>query len=134
MVRLKGFSYQFIRYFIVAFIGYCFDFGTLIILHELLSVHYLIAASCGFVLGLVVVYILSSKYVFGESKIKSKSTEFGLFALIGVIGLGILNILMWVFTDIFLVNYIVSKVFATVFVYVWNFLARRSLYHDQPAN
>jgi putative flippase GtrA len=125
---------QFIRYFGVALVGYCFDFGALIILHELLSVHYLVAASCGFVLGLVVVYVLSSKYVFGESKIKSKSTEFGLFALIGIIGLGILNLLMWVFTDIFLVNYIVSKVIATVFVYVWNFLARRSLYHDQPAN
>lgn len=134
MQKLRRISVQFIRYFGVALVGYVFDFGTLILLHELLHVHYLIAATCGFIIGLIVLYILSNKYVFGESKIKSKSAEFGLFALIGLIGLAILNLLMWIFTDFFLINYIVSKIIATVFVYMWNFFARRSLYHDQVAS
>lgn len=134
MQKIRRISVQFIRYFGVALVGYVFDFGTLILLHELLHVHYLIAATCGFIIGLIVLYILSNKYVFGESKIKSKSAEFGLFALIGLIGLAILNLLMWIFTDYFLVNYIVSKIIATIFVYMWNFFARRSLYHDQVAS
>lgn len=134
MEELRKVSIQFMRYFGVALIGYIFDFGILILLHELLHVHYLIAGTCGFVIGLIIVYVLSSKYVFGESKIKSKSAEFGLFAIVGLVGLGILNVLMWIFTDFFLVNYIVSKIIATTFVYTWNFFARRSLYHDQIAN
>jgi putative flippase GtrA len=69
-------------------------------------------------------------FVFGESKIKSKSTEFIAFAVIGVIGLGLLNLLMWLFTDNLGINYIVSKLIATIFVYAWNFFARRSLYKD----
>ena len=121
---------QFARYFAAALVGYFFDFGTLIILHELFGVHYLIAASCGFTLGLIVVYILSNKYVFGETKIKSRTVEFGLFALIGLVGLGILNLLMWILTDYLSVMYLISKIIATVFVYIWNFFARRSLYSD----
>jgi putative flippase GtrA len=134
MKSMRNLSIQFARYFGVALVGYVFDFGTMILLHELLHIHYLIAATCGFIIGLIVVYFLSNKYVFGESKIKSKSAEFGLFALIGLVGLGILNVLMWVFTDYFLVNYIISKIIATMFVYIWNFFARRSLYHEQLAN
>lgn len=122
---------QFIRYFGAALVGFVFDFGTLILLHQLFGVHYLIAASCGFTLGLIVVFILSNRYVFGQSKIKSKSAEFGIFALIGLIGLGILNVLMWIFVDQIHINYIVSKIFATVFVYAWNFFARGALYHEK---
>lgn len=123
-------SAQFGRYLAAALVGYCFDFGTLILLHGVLHVNYLLATTCGFVFGLVVIYILSNLYVFGESKVKSRTAEFGLFAIIGIIGLGILDLLMWVFTGKLGVNYILSKVIATVFVYAWNFLARRSLYHS----
>jgi len=121
---------QFIRYFGVALVGYVFDFGSLILLREVLGAHYLVAASIGFIIGLIIVYFLSNRYVFGESKVKSKSLEFGIFALVGIIGLAILNLLMWVFTEQFGINYLLSKVIATVFVYMWNFFARRSLYHD----
>lgn len=121
---------QFIKYFGAALVGYGFDFGLLILLHELLDVHYLIAASCGFVAGLIVLYVISGRYVFGESKIKSRKLEFILFALIGLVGLGILNILMFCFTGLLGFSYLLSKILATVFVYIWNFFARRSLYHS----
>lgn len=130
MNKLHLISIQFARYFGVALIGYVFDFGTLILMHELFHVHYLLAAISGFIIGLAVVYVLSNKYVFGESKIKSKTAEFSFFALIGLIGLGILTLLMWVLTDQFQVNYLISKIVATTVVYAWNFLARRALYHD----
>lgn len=130
MGKCKPFILQFGRYFGAALGGYVVDFGTLIFLKEVFHLHYLFAASVSFVFGLIVVYILSNRYVFGESKIKSKSAELGLFALIGLAGLVTLNIFMWIFTDLFHLNYIVSKIVATVFVYLWNFLARRALYHN----
>lgn len=118
------------RYFGAALIGFGVDFGTLVALKELLGLHYLIAATGGFLAGLIVVFILSNRYVFGESKIKSNSVAFGLFTLIGLVGLLVLNVLMWFLTDMIHFNYIVSKVVATIFVYAWNFFARRTLYHN----
>lgn len=121
---------QFIKYFGTALIGYVFDFGSLIIAKEVFHIHYLISATIGFVLGLVVVYILSNRYVFGESKLNSKTHEIALFAVIGLVGLGLLNLLMWAMTSGLGVNYLLSKVLATIVVYGWNFFARRSLYHN----
>lgn len=121
---------QFIKYFGAAGVGYIADFLTLILLHELLYIHYLVAASLGFVVGLVVVFALSGKYVFSNPKLKSKTVEFLLFALIGVIGLLMLNCIMWLLTGLLGVSYIIAKIVATFFVYTWNFFARKSLYHD----
>lgn len=128
--RLTG---QFLRYLVVAFVGLGFDFGTLVLLREVAEVHYLIAAAGGFIAGLIVNYFLSAKYVFSNPKIKSHAMNFGLFGLIGLVGLGILSLLMWILTSGLGVNYIISKVLATVVVYMWNFFARRKLYHNEPA-
>lgn len=126
--NIKQLTVQFFRYFGVALVGYVFDFGSLIFLKQVLHVHYLLAATIGFIVGLAITYVLSNKYVFGESKLKSKKADFIAFALIGVAGLGMLNLLMWLLTGGFNVNYIVSKIAATVVVYLWNFFARRALY------
>lgn len=121
---------QFIKYFGVALVGYVVDFGSLVFFKEVLGFHYLVSASLGFTLGLIVVYLLSGRYVFGQSKITSKSKEFLLFAGIGLVGLVILNLLMWLMTGGFGINYIASKIGATVVVYMWNFFARRAMYHN----
>lgn len=127
---MKKLFIQFTKYFGVAGIGYVIDFGTMVLCKEVFHLHYLFSATIGFILGLIVVYILSSRYVFGESKLISRRKEFALFALIGVIGLGILNLLMWFLTSGLYVDYMLSKILATVVVYIWNFFARRALYHD----
>lgn len=121
---------QFIKYFSAALVGYVVDFGLLIFCTEVLHLHYILAAIIGFVAGLIVVYALSNMYVFGASKLKSRTTEFLIFAVIGIVGLFLLTALMWILTDLASINYIVSKILATVIVYAWNFFARKSLYHD----
>jgi len=127
---MKKLSIQFAKYFGVAGIGYTIDFGTMVLLKEVFHVHYLTSATIGFILGLVIVYALSSRYVFGASKLSSRRREFVLFALIGVVGLGILNLLMWLLTDSLHIDYMLSKILATIVVYMWNFFARRALYHN----
>lgn len=121
---------QFSRYFGVALFGLCFDFGTLILLKEIFNTYYLVAAAGGFIMGLVVVFFLSEKFVFTNPKIKSKTWNFIVFGLIGLIGLGLLSLLMWFFTGVLGIYYIASKIIATIFVYMWNFFARRSLYDN----
>ncbi len=118
------------RYFLGAGVGYLFDFGTLILLTQVFGVNYLISAMLGFALGLIVLFMISKRFVFSDSKVKSKSLEFGLFALIGLGGLSILTLLMWLLAGVGHINYIVSKILATTVVYTWNFFVRRSLYHN----
>lgn len=126
----KIFSLQSGKYIAAAAVGYVFDLGVLIFLHSFLDLNYSLAATGGFIIGLIIQYFLSNRYVFGESKL-GKKTELTSFAAIGVIGLIILNVLMFIFIDGLNVNYIIAKILATVFVYVWNFLARDALYHDE---
>lgn len=114
----------------VSAVGYIFDLSILIFLHDYAHLHYIIATTGGFIVGLVIQYILSDKFVFGTSKLDSKTGEISAFAGIGVIGLIILNICMWLFISVIGLNYIVAKIIATIFVYIWNFLARKSLYHN----
>lgn len=73
---MKKLSIQFVKYFGVACIGYLVDFGSMIAAKEILHLRYLISATIGFILGLIVVYILNGRYVFGESKIASRKKEF----------------------------------------------------------
>jgi putative flippase GtrA len=122
---------QLIRYFGVALIGLAIDFSTVIFAKEVLNLHYLVAVCCGFILGLIVIYVLSNLVVFGKPK-SSARTAFLLFGLIGLVGLGILNLLMWLLTGQLGVNYIIAKVVATIFVFSWNFIARRALYDNSP--
>lgn len=121
---------QFIRYAFVAGIGLVADFGTVIFTKQVLGFHYLIAAVCGFTVGLVITYILSNKAVFGAPK-GDRRKLFILFALVGIVGLGILSVLMWILTGGLGINYIFSKALATIAVFLWNFFARKSLYKDQ---
>ncbi|WP_317194354.1 GtrA family protein [Bacteroides faecis] len=63
--------------------------------------------------------------MFRSSKIKNKKIEFILFGLIGVIGLGLNNVLLYFFTDLIGLYYMLSKLITAVLVYAWNFLGRR---------
>ena len=120
---------QLIRYAFVAGVGLAADFITVIFTKQILGFYYLLATTCGFMLGLIITYILSNKVVFGEPK-GNQGKLFVLFTFIGVVGLGILSILMWLLTGRLGINYIVSKAIATIVVFIWNFFARKSLYKD----
>jgi putative flippase GtrA len=90
----------------------------------------LVAAAGGFIAGLAVNYALSSKYVFKNSKLKSRTLEFVMFGVVGLIGLGILSLSMWLLVSVLGVQYLIAKCLATVVVYVWNFVGRKALYND----
>lgn len=116
-----------LHYGFAASIGLVVDFGAVIFFKEILSFHYLLSVSAGFIFGLIVTFIISKKYVFGTPK-GSPHKNFLLFGIIGLVGLGILNLVVWGFTDLAGINYLVSKVLATIVVFLWNFFARKTLF------
>ena len=87
-------------------------------------VNYLISVIFAFVIGLAVNYGLSKLLVFENSSVNGK-IEFLVYGIIGVIGLGFTEIIMYVLTEIAGLYFMVSKVIATIIVLVWNFVARK---------
>ena len=116
---------QFFRYTLVGGLAFVVDLVLLFVLTEYAHWHYLVSATLSFLAGLLVNYILSTQWIFRSSKIKNKKIEFILFGLIGVIGLGLNNVLLYFFTDLIGLYYMLSELITAVLVYAWNFLGRR---------
>ena len=120
---------QLFRYVFVGGAAFVVDFGLLALFTELFGLAYQLSACLSFIGGLAVNYILSIIWVF-DSEAQSRSerlVEFVSFALIGVVGLGMNALIMWFFTEVTGLHYLLSKAISTILVFFWNFLARRSL-------
>jgi len=118
---------QLFRYTFVGGFAFIVDFGTLVVLTEFLKIHYLVSAGIAFIFGLTINYFLSVKWVFNSRVMENRWLEFLLFALIGLVGLGLNELFLWILTDIFLIYYLFSKIITTIIVYFWNFFARKIL-------
>jgi putative flippase GtrA len=116
---------QLFRYTFVGGIAFLVDIGSLAALTELIGVHYLVSAALAFVAGLTTNYVLCLIWVFPRRNLKSRFAEFMIFAVIGVVGLGLNELIMWVLTDLAGLHYLGSKLASTVIVYLWNFAARK---------
>ena len=116
---------QFFRYCFVGGLAFLVDYGLLYILSDKVGLHYLVSACISFIAGLIVNYLISTYWVFSESKFQDKRKEFTIFAIIGVIGLALTEGLMWLFTGVFHLHYMLSKIVTAALVLIWNFVARK---------
>jgi len=135
---------QFFRSLFVGGIATVADMAVLIFLRELFGMPEGAAAVFGFIVGLAVNYIVSTFWVFAKAKVKNRMLDFIGFAVIGIIGLGLTQLIIEPFavqgmfgTGIFVSNkifgsllptdkyYIIGKILAVVLVYMWNFFARK---------
>jgi putative flippase GtrA len=120
-------SIQLLRYIFVGGIAYAVDFGSLYFLTEVIKIHYLISAAAAFILGLLTNYMLSIFWVFATRTLTSKQMEFLIFAIIGLVGLGLNEGIIWFFTGLVHFHYLISKVFSAIVVFSWNFIARKKI-------
>lgn len=126
--KTKDARLQFLRYVFVGGIAAVTNIGLLYICTDLLKVYYLISNVIGFMGGLSVNYLLSKKLVFAAEEQINKTLEFTIYAAIGVVGLGLDTLLMWIFTSKMGIYYLISKIISTGLVFIWNFGARKVLY------
>lgn len=115
------------RYTLVGGGAFCLDFALLYLFTEWVGLHYLLSATLAFSAGLFFNYILSTSWVFRCRACASRSKEFVIFAAIGIGGIALTNLVLLVFTPIFLGNYLAAKIVAVTLVYFWNFFLRRQL-------
>ncbi|MCX6333857.1 MAG: GtrA family protein [Bacteroidia bacterium] len=119
--------FQLIRYTFVGGLAFLIDFGTLYTLTEFLRFHYLLSAGIAFLLGLLTNYFISTIWVFTSRSVKNKKLEFLIFAVIGLVGLGLNELFIWIFTSLLSIYYLLSKILTAILVYLWNFFVRKMI-------
>ena len=136
---------QFFRSIFVGGIATVVDMLVTILCKELFEMSETWAVVFGFVFGLTANYVISTFWVFAKAKVKNRTADFIGFAVIGIIGLGLTELIIAPFAEHnifqsagFLVRnavfgqlipvdkyYIIGKCLSTVLVYMWNFFARK---------
>lgn len=135
---------QFIRYSFVGFIATAADMLVFHILSNVISINHIISNSISFICGLVVNYVLSRRWVFNAAAGFSIK-EFIMFSLIGVIGLGLSDMILYILVDLGIllwfihldsIEYIklISKCIAVIIVLMWNFIARKKIVFNKNIN
>ena len=121
---------QFIRFGVVGFSGLFVDFGTTWLLKEKVGLNKYISNSLGFLFAATSNYILNRIWTFGSTN-PQIGLEYSLFLVISLIGLLINNAILYLLTEKISVpffpkseklRFYLSKLIATAFVTVWNFL------------
>jgi len=119
-------SVQFFRYITVGGIASLFDIGLLYLLTDSFGVYYLISAAISFLAGVIVNYTLSRLWVFDRNRY-SFVPEFSVFFLIGMVGLGLNELILYVFVEFFSLWYIFAKIISVIVVFCWNFFLRKKI-------
>ena len=120
------------RFVFVGGVSFAVDMAVLALLQEagLKRVHngVLISTAGGFVVSVVLHYILASKWVFRDHSVHTKGahvTALSLFILTNVIGLSINEVMMWLGVTIFDFHYMLVKSVAAGVVMFWNFTCQK---------
>ena len=124
----QGIVGQFLRYFVTGGLAFIVDFGAFALALYYFEIHYLIANLIGLMAGNVVNYLLTVGWVFSTEKRKMEKhvfLEVVIFVLISLVGMGLNELLMYVFVDMLTIQEMVSKVLAAIIVLLYNFLARK---------
>ncbi len=123
-------THEFVRYLLASVLALAADVSALFLLTSVAGISYLLSGALAFTLGLVVIYLLSTRWVFTTRSMQSPLAEFGIFAGIGLVGLALNALVLWILTGWLGVFYLISKFASIVLVFAWNFSARKwMLFH-----
>src|SRR5688572_10775812 len=109
------------RYFIASTAALAVDAGIYIALIRLADVHYLAAAPAGFALGIVIIYVLSTRWVFRERRLTDSRAEFAIFTAIGLVGLALNEVVIYVGVSDLLLSYEHAKLLSAAVIFGVNF-------------
>ena len=140
---------EFFRYVLVGGLAFLADWGSLVLLKEYVlpaawgDAAVYAATAAAFVIGLTVNFILSNLFVFTAAYQKKKGKSFGaflVFAVIGLIGLLLTELGMWLCVSVLPYEriltgwglagfvpyfYMFAKVVVAAAVLVWNYIGRK---------
>ncbi len=123
----KNLSVEAFRYLISSGVAFLVDVSLLFVLTEFGGLHYLVSNLIASFVAMVVNYLLSAFWVFPQRRLSNRAAEFGIFIGTGIAGVGLNELLLWLFTDLAGIHYMISKMLAAVVGYTTKFFVRRQL-------
>ena len=117
-----------LKYGVVGGIAAVVDMSALYIWSVVFGFNYIIGTIIGFMAGLAINYLLSSKFVFIKKNTCNKSLEFIGHAVVGCIGLVHSVILMKAAVEGMGLPIMVSKCAVIIIVFFWNYYGRKYMY------
>lgn len=118
---------QVLRYGVAGLTAATVDTGLLALLTELFGENLLLLwTAIAFACGLATTYIMSIKWVF-SNRTMNRAAELAIFIFIGIVGLGLTELLVWVFAIKLDWHYLLAKITAATTVFIWNFTAKKLL-------
>lgn len=117
---------EFTCYFGASVFALGLDMAILLTLAQF--IHYLAAATAGFLAGAVAAYLISIRMVFGRRKLlHDKRRELLLFVVIGVLGLAVNNAVIFAAVEFLTVPLGFAKILAAGVTFLANFGLRKQL-------
>lgn len=117
---------EFIRYAAASALALVIDFSLLIALTEWAGWHYLLSAAAGFIAGSVCLYLLCVNLIFRKRRFEDRTSEFTIFVVIGLLGLGLTQVLMFTFVSLG-APYPLAKAETAAVTFLFNFGMRKVL-------
>lgn len=112
--------WKFIRFGIVGFTGFAIDFGLTYLLKEKANLQKYFANAIGFSIAAVNNYVLNRCWTFRSHNANIVS-EFTVFIVVSVIGLGISTLIIWLLVQKNDLKFYPSKLASVFVVMIWNF-------------
>ena len=117
--------FQFARFGIVGVICFAVDFLLMVLLTEAFSLPYLLSSGISFLISTALNYFLSVRFVYKARENIGRTLRFAVYVILGAVGLGLNELLMWAFTGKAGIYYMLSKVIVTAIVGFYNFASRK---------
>jgi len=115
---------QFIKFGIVGVINTVLDYMLFATFFYLLDIHYLWANAMSFSIAVTNSYVLNRRWTFRSDNPRWQKEAIK-FLIINIIGLGISELILFIFVEHFQVHQLLAKVGAIVVVLFWNFTGTR---------
>jgi putative flippase GtrA len=130
----EGIFVEAFRFIVVGLIAFAADFTLLMVAANVWGWNYLVSAALAYTLGTVLNYLMSICWVFSQRRLQDRKSEFLVFALIGVTGLALTELVLWTGKDLIGVSLPLAKLASLFAVAVWNFSLRKILLFSSGAS
>lgn len=118
--HLQSLFYKFLKFGIVGFSGLLLDFGVTYVAKEKLRWNKYVANSFGFILATASNFYLNRIWTF-HSHDPEIGWQYSKFLVVAVAGLLLSNLIIYILTERFKLNFYLAKFLAIVAVFFWNF-------------
>jgi putative flippase GtrA len=123
-MNYKNFLGQSFSYAGIGMMAMLLDFLILYLFVEFVKMNYLVSVILAFIIAAIFNFFAQKKFTF-KDKNKNYFYQLSFFGLIGVIGMGINVVVVFVSVHFFGLWYMSGKLIATVIAFIWNFFANK---------